>query len=376
MSSEANNDAAESPATASPGADERASDGVGHTAEQALPSIIIDPSASEPSASSGDNALAVSDASASTSDNASLEATPPPATINEEVAAPDPQPGPESDTEDDGEWSVGAFSEHEADHFADSMRASWDVTTAEAEPAWAAAVSTPAAEATTKARTPIAPSFDTDDLPPVALAKGFDRRVIVAAGGLLLMFVLIVWSLSGGEPEAPPSWSSQAGSTEPQAPAAPSEAPAAPPAPTETAPSTALPTRASEPTAPRIAPTVQANAPPTSAPRDVPAKSVHVRISTVPASAELKLDGETVPNPFDAWVARGGEHTIVATADGYAENDWSVSFDRDQTLSLALKPEAVRRPAARRARRATAKKPATQVGSRPRGAGFVTDNPY
>lgn len=88
----------------------------------------------------------------------------------------------------------------------------------------------------------------------------------------------------------------------------------------------------------------------------------------LPESAQLWLDGQRVSNPFEVRLPRGGKHKIDARNDGYEASSQTVRIESDAKLTIAL-------------RRATpAPEPHLQVrplsARAPRGAGFVTTNPY
>ncbi len=378
MSSEANNDAADTPANdlatkeTSPSVDDAA------TPESAgLPSVIVDP------------ALAPEAPTALPSVIVDPIMSVPPSIETASIAAPHVDAGDTGAREDDdGAWSAGTLSDHDADRFADSMRPSWDMPAADTEDSWSAAN----AFATTATQIPtgraVAPSNDSDGLPPVVLKRSLDKRMITAGIGGLLLIALALWSMIDHKPEAPPAWEGTS-TNAPATPSAPAPPSAPPPgtSPAASAPAAATPTPpVATPSVPPVT-TTAAPAPLAPAPTEAPSapvptpttpspttpKTVHVRISTTPSGAELKLDGERVPNPFDAWVTAGGAHKVVADASGYTQREWSITFDQDQTLSLVLKREEAKRPV-RRTRRPAARAP--QSKSRPRGAGFVTDNPY
>jgi len=375
MSSEANNEAANASATepsaaeptptteASPAASARP------TERAELPSIIVDPSASE------------ADGPAPAAD------LPPDATVAAPAALAE-QSGvaPESDDV----WSPGALSEHDADRFADNLRPSWDIGGDATAGTWSAA-NAPLAQEPSFALGESTRSSSPDSIPPLVISRGLDRRIMIGGASIVLVIVLAIWSMSGGEQEAPPSWNKEA----PPAAATPtSTSAAAIPSPTPDVQARAVPS-ATRPSATGAAPeqtkpvAVPAPIEPAATPTPaipVAAKSIHLRISTSPTGADIKLDGDTVPNPFDAWVPRAGSHSVTVSAEGFVERTWNVNFDDDRTLALALKREAAKRPAPRAAVRVapSSSKPAkaptprreTSPRSRPRGAGFVTDNPY
>ena len=66
---------------------------------------------------------------------------------------------------------------------------------------------------------------------------------------------------------------------------------------------------------------------------------VNVLVSVSPVRAAVLVDGEAVPNPWQAHVVRSdGAHRITASADGYKGEERVVSFDSDQTLVMELAP--------------------------------------
>lgn len=360
MSSDANNEAAEpsddSPAPAAP---EASADGTHAATNSALPSIIIDPSLDQPTD------------------------LPSPGVNGDDTSAPAPAAPGEAAPHDDeeGAWSVGAMSEFDADRFADSLRPSWEVPAVRDQAAWSTG-GAPLTPASTHVDAFTSSRSSSDSLPPPVLARGLDRRLLAGIGAGLLVILVTLWSLVGGEPEPPPSWNGQteasrATSTPPPVAPEPNTPSATPPAtPPAVEPVTAPDLAEPAPSVPAAVPPQATQEPTTAAATTTPPaptrpKSVHVRISTVPASAALTLDGDSIPNPFDAWVAESGARAVVASADGYAERTWSVTFDQDQTLSLVLKRNVTPAP-----RRPARPRPAPRKPAKPRGAGFVTDNPY
>lgn len=374
MSSEANNDTADAPVSTVATSEPPTSAQAAEDAPTAIPSVIVDPLLNQ--ASSAPLPSVIIDPTISAQSEIEAQPAEPEAQTSETAGDGDSE-------DDDAAWSAGTFSDHDADRFADSMRPSWDMHVAESEGGqWSAANVAPAAHNIGPAPTgrAVAPSNDSDGLPPVVLSSGIDKRMAFAGIGGLVLIIIAIWSMVDTKPDVPPpSWKGTTqtapATAKPPAPAIATPAPVIPaPAPAAAAPTADLP-----PATPQVAaPSIPTQAPTPSAPAVTPtqpaeAKTVHVRISTTPSGAELKLDGERVPNPFDAWVNRGGSHNVVADADGYTQREWSIAFDQDQTLSLVLKREEAKRPA-RRVRR-PAPRPTTSK-TRPRGAGFVTDNPY
>ncbi len=117
---------------------------------------------------------------------------------------------------------------------------------------------------------------------------------------------------------------------------------------------------------------------------------VRIRVKTVPTTAELTLDGSSVPNPFDQLLPKNGDHLFVAKASGYSKKYRRVAFDRDREVSLKLAPKKKKRRAKRRAatktvaKRRSAKKASVPTSKPSRSSsragssrkGFVSENPY
>jgi hypothetical protein len=153
--------------------------------------------------------------------------------------------------------------------------------------------------------------------------------------------------------------------------------------------------QAPAPATPTAAPVAPSAAPAEPAPRAVHAPAVaekkpaarpatvRVRISATPAQAALTLDGETIPNPFEADVVKGGKHRVQATAPGRRSADVTLKFDQDRVLELKLaEPRAAstkqrrpRPPRAAAAPRTPRPAPSPTTDSN-RGAGFVSESPY
>ena len=86
-------------------------------------------------------------------------------------------------------------------------------------------------------------------------------------------------------------------------------------------------------------------APPTVAapPVTTPAPTVRLQITTVPADAELRFDGQRVPNPFDGDVPASSEtHTIVASAEGYAPEAREMPLEFPMRVTLELERDGAR----------------------------------
>jgi hypothetical protein len=77
--------------------------------------------------------------------------------------------------------------------------------------------------------------------------------------------------------------------------------------------------------------------------------AVRISLRTVPALAELTLDGVTLDNPFAGELARTTmRRLVVARAHGYHQTSQWVVFDHDQELTLTLErqPDEPSHPAA------------------------------
>jgi hypothetical protein len=207
-------------------------------------------------------------------------------------------------------------------------------------------------------------------LPPPAAPAAIPREVAAAAG-------------AAAEPPTAALLAAE------PATAVPTEQPAAPP--NDPAPAAAPGALALAPLGAPEAATAQA-------------KMVRIQLKTVPTSATLLIDGNPVANPFDQVVAESGKHRVQASAQGYRESDFTLSFDRPRDLALRLqKVRGVRKPAVRRAvSRASATparapttasrepaklvvrpipdeppaKPAPVAPKPAKGAGFVSESPY
>lgn len=346
-----------------------------------------------------------------------------------------PTPVPESESvEEKSPESINIpdeLSASEADRYADSFRPSWE---AAEEPGLSELFSTQAAQDT---GTDVASrDSDIEALTAAALPVSKDnRRTLLLAGASTAAVALLIWvSISVATQKEETTETGQAGSA--ATTASPPEAPSAEPEPAASAVATRS-EKAPEPLAAATTPEVEgqeaaSSQPPveempaaadpteTDQPQDSPQpqaepepsasekaavevataarapsprkpvqrNTVHIRVTTSPRSSRLKLDGTSVPNPFDAWVAKGGTHRFAAQADGYIQQSRTVSFDRDQSVSLELpaveKPAAAARPAPKVRRTISTRPRATRrkrvrrkaASSRKRGASFVTENPY
>jgi hypothetical protein len=89
---------------------------------------------------------------------------------------------------------------------------------------------------------------------------------------------------------------------------------------------------------------------PAAAPAPAPLERVEqvaLRISVLPASAQLFLDGQPLPsNPYSVSLAKSDEHhTIRAEASGYRTIKREISYDEDAIVELSLEPvRSSRRP--------------------------------
>jgi hypothetical protein len=67
--------------------------------------------------------------------------------------------------------------------------------------------------------------------------------------------------------------------------------------------------------------------------------SIALRITTLPSRTEAILDGVTVPMPLARIVPRDEEpHRLEVRAEGYEPLTRTLSFERDQDITLALEP--------------------------------------
>lgn len=190
---------------------------------------------------------------------------------------------------------------------------------------------------------------------PVEIPVSKSRRlglIVAAAASLTLLLALAVWALRLGSSSETAKSSSQA----------------------------AAATKAS---APRTSNTAPAPSPPVQAKAAAPAR-VAVSITVHPPEASLRLDGDEVSNPYQGELEQGSSHAFVAQADGYVDRELKLRFDKPRELTVKLKarpvakpkPQVAKRPArTERPARAEARRPAKKTTA-PKGAGFVTDNPY
>jgi hypothetical protein len=403
------------------------------SAEAALPSVIVDEGLlSEARARESDRApkpTASSNAPGAPDDPPRSESTlarvdPPAASSPSDAAPPAPPPAGEATppethaaTADRTPGATAAtvgerLSFVDADRFAASIRPSWDPPT----PASAATVTFASAPA--PAMAPVATPIEDDAIVPSVIPPriGKTTGLFVAAGCIVGFGALLVYAITGGEAERPESWKNDppahdshahaAGAPSANAPHAPPhahETAAVAPAPEPIAPAP-TPTEAvlspspAEPTAPpappaAAAPTEPAAAPPPSAAKAPPAKpdaeaarvvKVRIRVSTTPRTAQLRLDGARVSNPFDGTVAQAGQRVFEARAPGYQTLTRIVVFDRSQVVALKLDrlasstpPAASTKPTTTGPKKRTTASGAQRTSEPPRkGAAFVADSPY
>lgn len=105
---------------------------------------------------------------------------------------------------------------------------------------------------------------------------------------------------------------------------------------------------------------------PATAPAPAPAPPSPVRVSVVvfPKSAQLRLDGRTIQNPFSGQLPMDTlAHSIEARAEGYGSVTHHVSFTGDVSLVLDLKRDGQPKPV-----RGAAPKPSRQVEPTKSGA--------
>jgi hypothetical protein len=126
-------------------------------------------------------------------------------------------------------------------------------------------------------------------------------------------------------------------------------------------------------------------------------KQVIVDIAAYPPNTQIWLDGAAIKNPLRVRLPRMSRHRIDARAPGYMAEVHQLRLEADVQLMIKLKRDP--RIAAAQAKRAAAaaqaaappasaaRKPAASAPAparaasrpapaKPRGAGFVSDNPY
>jgi hypothetical protein len=134
----------------------------------------------------------------------------------------------------------------------------------------------------------------------------------------------------------------------------------------------AAPTAATKPTPPSAA-APKAVAQPSVAPAQA---KVLLSLAAFPPNTQLRIDGGIVENPFRMRLPRASKHRVEARAPGYAPESRVVRMDGDMQLMFSLKRDPIRdvKPDPYKdARHSASNGPGA---SHPRGAGFVTDNPY
>jgi len=71
-----------------------------------------------------------------------------------------------------------------------------------------------------------------------------------------------------------------------------------------------------------------------------PTRTIRLRISAEPSSAQATLDGASISLPFDIEVPEArAAHEVVINADGFMPHRALLSYDRDQTLAVTLDPK-------------------------------------
>lgn len=103
------------------------------------------------------------------------------------------------------------------------------------------------------------------------------------------------------------------------------------------------------------------------APVQVAPRSPLLSVRAVPDGALLWLDGKRMSNPFDTRLPLGSRHKLEARYDGYETSSQTIRIETDARLTITL--------------RRSSPPPAPQIKVQPlddgpRGAGFVTSNPY
>jgi hypothetical protein len=151
---------------------------------------------------------------------------------------------------------------------------------------------------------------------------------------------------------------------------------------TKTASTAAAPSSAARgaalvrPTATALAQLPQAEAP-------TATSTIAVEIRVSPSSAQVKLDGATLPElPFHAQLRRDSlVHRVEASAPGYVAATMAIPFDRDRQLSVVLRREVAGNGLARAAAaspvRSTSIKPGAQLVAKRRSSIHLdTTDPY
>ncbi|HEX2568115.1 MAG TPA: serine/threonine-protein kinase [Polyangia bacterium] len=100
-------------------------------------------------------------------------------------------------------------------------------------------------------------------------------------------------------------------------------------------------------------------APPPALPKPPgPPTAIRLRVRTIPATAQLLLDGAELANPFTGTFDRGDtRHLLVARSHEHRDQSTWVIFDHDQELTLVLQPLPPGKHAASRPSGGSAKSP-------------------
>jgi hypothetical protein len=78
------------------------------------------------------------------------------------------------------------------------------------------------------------------------------------------------------------------------------------------------------------------------------ATTIRVQIATVPANAEVRIDGAIVPNPYDGkFTPQDVQRNVTVTAPGFKNVSQMITFDDDRNLRYELVPDRVAGSAAR-----------------------------
>jgi hypothetical protein len=115
--------------------------------------------------------------------------------------------------------------------------------------------------------------------------------------------------------------------------------------------------------------------PSAAAPAPAQQNNVVLSLAATPRNTQLRIDGGTVPNPFRMKLPRATKHRIEASAPGFAPETHVLRMDADVQLTIALKregPHDVKADPYKDARHSASNAPQ----GHPRGAGFVSENPY
>ncbi|NOY93713.1 MAG: hypothetical protein GXP55_21215 [Deltaproteobacteria bacterium] len=262
-------------------------------------------------------------------------------------------------------WANERLSAVEADALASAIRPSWEVDAG----GWSSVDEPPTNDASAQAvpqvttgpsivvddevfrEVPVAPvSFDQDEDPilPVSRSPG---KMLAIFGGIAVVGVLVVVGsfMGGGETETPTPQSAVGTTTPtPQAAAAGTTEVAgatAEPQPEANAqdlqPQTPEPeANAQDPQPQTPEPEANAQDPQPQTPEPQPEAAppqVQVSLRATPSGAQLTLDGERIPNPYQAELpVDGRQHQVVATLEGYRETTRTLGFDRDRNETLTL----------------------------------------